>query len=151
MNRIELETLMKTPSDTLVPWGDHGKVITVAEALKRVFQGEGMDVIPVPPAAAKPGQAVGPNLRISQEAVNALTEQQYKELSETGHLQGLTNSDKGRAVVRVTQGGSYTANLSFDPEGGKAIGPGRPLDTRDFHDPASEPAPRVVTYSDRRK
>ena len=116
MNRIELEALMRTPSDTLVPWGPNGQVITVGEALRHVLRGDGMEVAPAAPAPGQPGhQAGSPNIRISQEAVNALSEAQYQELKATGHLQGVTNSDNGRAVVHVSRGGSHSVNLSFDP------------------------------------
>jgi hypothetical protein len=135
MNRIELEALMRTPSDTLVPWGPGGKIVTVGEAIKHVLRGDGMEVSPAAPAPGQPGHQAGPNIRISQEAVNALSEAQYQELQATGHLQGVTNSDNGRAVVRVTRGGSHSVSLSFDPETGK-VGPGRGLDLRDFSDPA---------------
>jgi hypothetical protein len=136
MNRIELEALMKAPADTLVPWGPNGQVITVGEALKHVLRGDGMEVTPAAPAPGQPGHQAGPNIRISQEAVNALSEAQYQELKATGHLQGVTNSDNGRAVVHVSRGGSHSVNLSFDPETGK-VGPGRGLDLRDFSDPTA--------------
>jgi hypothetical protein len=134
MNKIELQTLMTTPPDTLVPWGPGGKLITVGEALHRVLKGEGVEITPAQPAPAQPGLSGG--IRISQEAVNALSEAQYQELKETGHLQGLTNSDNGRGTVHVSQGGSHTVSFSFDPDTGK-VGPGRGLDLRDFDDPAS--------------
>jgi hypothetical protein len=135
MNRIELEALMKTPSDTLVPWGPNGQVITVGEAIKHVLKGDGMEVSPAAPAPGQPGHQAGPNIRISQAAVDQLSEAQYQELKATGHLSGVTNSLNGRAVVRVTQGGSHSVSLSFDPETGK-VGPGRGLDLRDFDAPA---------------
>jgi hypothetical protein len=135
MNRIELEALMKTPSDTLVPWGPGGQVITVGEALRHVLRGDGMEVSPAAPAPGQPGHQAGPNIRISQEAVNALSEAQYQELKATGHLAGVTNSLNGRAVVRVTQGGSHSVSFTLDETG--KVGPGRDLDMRDAFDPAS--------------
>jgi hypothetical protein len=134
LNRIELEAMMKANPNDLMLW--EGRTMTVAEALGRVLKGEGMEVAPAVPAPGQPGHQAGPNIRISQAAVNALSEAQYQELKATGHLQGVTNSDNGRAVVRVTRGGSYSANFSFDPETG-ALGPGRGIDLRDFDDPAA--------------
>jgi hypothetical protein len=136
VNRIELQALMQTPPDTLVPWGPNGQVITVGEALHRVLQGEGMEVSLAPPSApAQPGQSAGPNIKISQAAVNALSEEQYQELQQTGHLRGVTNSDNGRAYVHVTRGGSHSTNFTLDETG--KVGPGRGLDLRDFKDPAA--------------
>jgi hypothetical protein len=129
MNRIELETLMKTPSDTLVPWGDGGKVITVAEALKRVFQGEGAEIAPVPPQPAQPSHQGGPNIRISQQSADQLSEANYRELERTGHIAGLTKRDD-RTFVHVSRGGSHSVSLTLDEKG--AVGPGRPMDLRDF-------------------
>jgi len=134
MNRIELQALMQTPPDTLVPWGPNGQVITVGEALHRLMKGDGVDITPAQPAPGQPGQPAGPNIRISQEAVNALSEAQYQELKATGHLQGLTNSDNGRAYVDVSRGGSHSASFTLDETG--AVGPGRGLDLRDFDPPA---------------
>jgi hypothetical protein len=135
MNELELRTLMTTPPDTLVPWGPNGKVITVGEALKHVLHGEGAEIAPVQPPQAQPGQPAGPNIRISQEAANRLGDAQYKELEQTGHIQGLTNSDNGRAIVHVRQGGSVQISRSFNPETG-AVEAGRPMDLRDFDPPA---------------
>ena len=112
-------------------------MITVGDAIYSVLKGEGqgVDVMPAAPAPGEPGhQAGGPNLRISQRAVDALSEAQYQELKDTGHLAGLTNSLNGRAQVHVRQGGSYSTSFTLDEEG--KVGPGRGLDLRDFQDPA---------------
>jgi len=101
MNRIEIEAMMKANPNDLMLWD--GRVMTVAEALGRVLKGDGVEVTPAAPAPGQPGHQAGPNIRISQEAVNNLTQAQYDELSRTGYLQGVTNSDNGRAVVRVSQ------------------------------------------------
>jgi hypothetical protein len=89
---------------------------------------------PIQPShQAGPG---GPALRISQEAANALPQAKYDELARTGHIQGLTNSDNGRAVVHVrNSSGAVESRFSFDPETGK-VQPGRPMDLRDFDAPA---------------
>jgi hypothetical protein len=131
MNALEMNVLMSTDPNTLVPWGPGGQIITVGEALRHVLRGDGMEVSPAaPPAPGQPGHQAGPNIRISQAAVNALSEGQYQELKATGHLQGLTNSDNGRAVVHVTRGGSHSTNFTLDEMG--EVGPGRPMDLRDF-------------------
>lgn len=134
MNRIEIEAMMKANPNDLMLWD--GRVMTVAEALGRVLKGDGVEVTPAAPAPGQPGHQAGPNIRISQEAVNNLTQAQYDELSRTGYLQGVTNSDNGRAVVRFSQGGSIQVQRSFNPETG-AVEAGRGLDMRDFHDPAA--------------
>jgi hypothetical protein len=134
MNRIELEALMKANPDDRMLYD--GKMMPISEILGRLFRGDSVEVIPAAPAPGQPGHQAGPNLRISQAAVDALSEAQYNELKETGHLRGLTNSDRDRAMVHVSQGGSYTSRLSFDPETGK-VGPGRPMDLSLFDDPAA--------------
>jgi hypothetical protein len=135
MNALEIKTLMTMPSDTLVPWGPNGKVITVGEVLKHVLRGEGVEIAPGALPGATAQQPAGPNIRISQEAANRLSDAQYKELEQTGHIQGLTNSDNGRAIVHVRQGGSVQISRSFNPETG-AVEEGRPMDLRDFDPPA---------------
>jgi hypothetical protein len=133
IDRIALEAMMKADGNQLMVW--EGRVMTVADALGRIMKGEGMEVSPAAPAPGQPGHQAGPNIRISQAAVDQLSQAQYDELKATGHVQGVTNSENGRAVVRVTRGGSHSVNLSFDPETGK-VGPGRGLDLRDFDKPA---------------
>jgi hypothetical protein len=135
LNRLEMQALMQSPPDTIVTY--NGRLITAGEALGRILRGDGVEITPAQPAPAQPGQPAGPNIRISQEAVNALSEQQYQELKETGHLQGLTNTDNGRCTVRVSRGGSIEVHRAFNPETG-TIEPGRPLDLRHFYDPAAE-------------
>jgi hypothetical protein len=141
MNYLELQTLMTMPQDTLVPWGPNGKVITISDALTRLFNGEGADVMPAAqPAAqpAQPGQPGAPGLTISQRAADSISQAQYDELKQTGHIQGLTNSDNGRALVHVrNSSGTVRTDFSFDPETGK-IGPGRGIDLRDFDAPAEK-------------
>ena len=134
MTRIEIEAMMKANPNDLMLWD--GRVMTVAEALGRVLKGDGVEVTPVAPAPGQPGHQAGPNIRISQEAVNNLTQAQYDELQQTGHLQGVTNSDNGKAIVRVSRGGSLSIQRSFNPETG-AVEAGRGLDMRDFFDPAA--------------
>jgi hypothetical protein len=136
LNPIELEAMMKANPNDLMIWDD--RVMTVAEALGRVLKGgDGVEVTPVAPAPGQPGhQAGGPNIRISQAAVDQLSQAQYDELKATGHLAGVTNSENGRAVVRVSQGSSYSTGFTLDETG--KVGPGRPMDLRSFHDPAAE-------------
>jgi hypothetical protein len=105
-------------------------VITIGEALRHAMRGDGVEISPAQPVQAQPGLPAGPNIRISQEAANKLGDAQYKELEQTGHIQGLTNSDNGRAYVHVRQGGVHSVNLSLDETG--KVGPGRPMDLRDF-------------------
>jgi hypothetical protein len=136
MTELEMRVLMTTDPNTLVPWGPGGQVITVGEALRHVLRGDGVEITPAQPAPAQPGQAVGPNVRISQAAVDNLSQAQYDELSRTGHLQGVTNSETGRAIVHVSRGGTVTIQRSFNPETG-AVEAGRGLDLRDFDDPAT--------------
>jgi hypothetical protein len=133
IDRIALEAMMKADGNDLMVWD--GRVMTVADALGRIMKGDGMEIAPAQPAPGQPGHQAGPNIRISQEAVNALSEQQYQELKSTGHLQGVTNSDNGRAVVHVSRGGSHSTSFTLD-EAGK-VGPGRPMDLRSFQDPAA--------------
>jgi hypothetical protein len=133
LNRIELEAVMKANPNDLMLWD--GRTMTVAEALGRVLKGDGMEVSPAAPAPGQPGHpASGPNIQISQAAVNALTEAQYQELKATGHLQGVTNSENGRAIVRVSQGAFYSTSFTLDETG--KVGEGRGLDLRDFDAPA---------------
>ena len=129
MSRIELEAMMKANPNDLMLWD--GRTMTVAEALGRVLKGGGVEVMPVAPAPGQPGYQTG--VKISQEAVNNLTQAQYDELSRTGHLEGLTNSLTGKAIVRVSQGGSYSTGFTLDETG--KVGAGRGLDLRDFLDP----------------
>jgi hypothetical protein len=136
MTRVELQALMQTPADTMVPWGPGGKLIPVGDAIHAALRGDGqgVEITPAQPALGQPGNQAGPGgIRISQAAVNNLTQAQYDELSRTGHLQGVTNSENGRALVHVTQGGSYSTGFSLDETG--QVGPARPIDLRDFHNP----------------
>jgi hypothetical protein len=76
-------------------------------------------------------------LRISQAAADALPQAQYDELERTGHIQGLTRSDNGRAVVHVrNSSGVVESRFSFNPETG-AVEPGRPINMSNFSDPAA--------------
>jgi len=136
MNRMELQALMTAPPDTIMANPFTGKPATVGEVLKSILRGEGAAVAPVQPAPGQPGHQAGPNIRISQEAANKLGDAQYGELERTGHIQGLTNSDNGRAFVHVRQGGTISVQRSFNPETG-AVEAGRGLDMRNFHDPAA--------------
>jgi hypothetical protein len=129
--RMALQTLMQSPQDTVVTYA--GKQMMVSDALGRMMKGDGAAIVPAP-APAQPGAPTG--LTISQRAVDALTAEQYKELEATGHLQGLTNSDNGRAIVHVRDSsGTVTSRFSFNVETG-AIEPGRLMDLRDFDAPA---------------
>jgi hypothetical protein len=130
MNRIELESLMKANPNEIMTW--NGRTRTIGEHLRALFKGEGAVVEAAPQAG--PG---GPALRISQAAADALPQAQYDELASTGHIQGLTRSDNGRAVVHVrNSSGTVQSRFSFNPETG-AVEPGRPMDTRMFHDPSA--------------
>jgi hypothetical protein len=136
MNRMEMQALMTANPNEIMAHPFTGKPATVAEVLRAILRGEGAAVHPTsPPAQAQPGQLGAPQgLTISQEAVNALSEAQYQELKATGHIQGLTNSDAGRAYVHISQGGSHSVSFSLDETG--KVGPGRGLDLRDFDAPA---------------
>jgi hypothetical protein len=136
MNKIEMQTLMTTDPNTLVPWGPGGQVITVGEALRHVLRGDGVEIAPAQPAPAQPGQPAGPNIRISQQAVDSLSQAQYDELQQTGHLQGVTNSNNGRAIVHVSRGGTIQVQRTFNPDTG-AVEAGRGLDLRDFDPPGT--------------
>jgi hypothetical protein len=140
LNRLEMEALMKTDGSTPVLF--NGKQMLLQDALTARMRGEGGAVVeaapptgPVQPShQAGPG---GPALRISQAAADALPQAQYEELERTGHIQGLTRSDNGRAVVHVrNSSGTVQSRFSFNPETG-AVEPGRPMDTRMFHDPSA--------------
>jgi ABC-type transport system substrate-binding protein len=135
MNRLELQALMQAPSDTVMTHPFTGKPATVAEVLKAIMRGEGAAVHPIAPQPGQPGYSPGPNITISQEAVNALPEEQYQELKQTGYIQGLTSSDNGRAFVHVSKGGSHSTSFTLDETG--KVGPGRPMDLRDFQDPST--------------
>jgi hypothetical protein len=130
MNRMEMQALMTADPNEIMTHPFTGKPATVAEVLKSILRGEGAAVVPVQHQPGQPGYSPGPNLTISQEAVNALPEAQYQELKSTGQLQGLTTTDAGRAYVHVRQGGSYSTSFTLDETG--AVGPGRGLDLRDF-------------------
>jgi hypothetical protein len=142
MNRIELEAMMKSDPNEIMTW--NGRTRTIGEHLRAILKGEGAVVEPAQPAQT--GQPIqpshqagpgGPSLRISQEAANALPQAKYEERARTGHIQGLTNSDNGRAVVHVrNSSGTVESRFSFNPETG-AVEPGRPMDTRMFHDPSA--------------
>lgn len=134
MTRMEMQALMQADSNDIMIHPFTGKPATIAEVLKAILRGEGAAVLPVSPQPGQPGYSPGPNLTISQEAVNALSQSQYDELKQTGRLQGLTTSDAGRAFVHVSQGGSHSTSFTLDETG--AVGPGRPMDLRDFDPPA---------------
>jgi hypothetical protein len=135
MNRIELQAIMTADPNEIMVHPFTGKPATVAEVLKAIMRGEGAAVLPVPPQPGQPGYSPGPNLTISQEAVNDLSPSQYDELKQTGYIQGLTNSDAGCAYVHVSQGGSHSVSFTLDETG--KVGSGRGLDLRDFDDPAT--------------
>jgi hypothetical protein len=135
MNLLEMRALMTANPNDIMAHPFTGKPATVAEVIKAVLKGEGAAVLPVSPQPGQPGYKIGPNLTISQEAVNALPEAQYQELKNTGHIQGFTNSDAGHAYVHVRQGGSYSTSFTLDETG--KVGEGRPMDLRDFQDPAT--------------
>jgi hypothetical protein len=134
MNRMELQALMTAPPDTIMAHPFTGKPATVGEVLKSILRGEGAAVLPTSPQPGQPGYSPGPNITISQEAINALSQTQYDELKATGQLQGLTTTNAGRAYVHVTRGGSHSVNFTLDETG--EVGPGRPMDLRDFDHPA---------------
>jgi hypothetical protein len=134
MTLLEMRALMTTPPDTIMPHPFTGKPATVGEVLKAIMNGEGAAVVPVQHQPGQPGYSPGPNLTISQDAINALSQTQYDELKATGQLQGLTTTDAGRAYVHVRQGGSHSTSFTLDEKG--EVGPGRGLDLRDFDAPA---------------
>jgi hypothetical protein len=80
MNRMELQALMTAPPDTIMAHPFTGKPATVSEVLKAILRGEGAAVVPIPPQPGQPGYSPGPNITISQEAINALDQTQYDEL-----------------------------------------------------------------------
>jgi hypothetical protein len=133
MTLLEMRALMTAPPETIMAHPVTGRPATVAEVLKSIMRGEGAAVVPVPPQPGQPGYRAGPNLTISQEAINALSEQQYQELKSTGQLAGLTTTDAGKASVHVSKGGSHSVSLTLDETG--KVGPARPIDLRLFHDP----------------
>jgi hypothetical protein len=144
MTLLELKSLMTTPSDTIMAHPVTGKPATVAEVLKSIMRGEGAAVVPVPPQPGQPGYRAGPNLTISQAAINALSEQQFQELKSTGQLAGLTTTDAGKATIHVTTGGSYTSQHSFNPETG-AVEQGRGVNLRQFYpDDVADADPRYA-------
>jgi hypothetical protein len=138
--RLAIQTLMTSPETTEVIY--NGRPVLVSEALRHMLQGD--DAVVMSPAAppalpgqlGHPGGGPGPNLTISQRAVDNLSPAQYEELKTTGHLQGLTNSDQGRALITVrNSSGTVHSRFTFNPETG-AIEPGRALDFSDFDAPA---------------
>jgi hypothetical protein len=141
--RLAIQTMMNTPQDTVVTYA--GRQMLVSDALKHMMNGEGAAVVE-PAQPAQTGQPIqpshqagpgGPKLMISQGAANTLPQAKYDELAKTGHIQGLTNSDNGRAVVHVrNSSGTVESRFAFNPETG-AVEPGRPMDTRMFHDPSA--------------
>lgn len=133
MNLLEMRALMTADPNEIMAHPFTGEPATVAEVLRAVLRGEGAEVVPVQPAPGQPGRQAGPNIRISQEAANKLSDGNYQELERTGFIQGLTNSDAGRAYVHVSRGGSHSTSFTLDETG--KVGPGRGLDMRDFHDP----------------
>jgi hypothetical protein len=80
MTPFEMKVLMTTPPDTLMTHPFTGKPATVGEVLKAILRGEGAAVVPIPPQPGQPGYSPGPNITISQEAINALDQTQYDEL-----------------------------------------------------------------------
>jgi hypothetical protein len=131
MNRMEMQALMSANPNDIMAHPFTGKPATVAEVLRAILRGEGAEIAPVQPAPGQPGHQ-GPNIRISQESANKLSDTSYRELERTGHILGLTKKDD-RAFVTVRQGGSYSISFTLDEEG--KVGPGRPMDLRSFHDP----------------
>jgi hypothetical protein len=134
MTKLEMQALMTADPNEIMAHPFTGRPATVAEVLRAILRGEGAAVLPVSPQPGQPGYSPGPNITISQEAVNALSQSQYDELKATGQLQGLTTTDAGRAFVHVSQGGSHSTSFTLDETG--TVGPGRGLDLRDFEDPA---------------
>jgi hypothetical protein len=131
MNRIEIETLMKTDGNQILTL--NGKTRTVAEHLGAIFKGEGA-LVTTAPTAQQPGQPTGgTSLKISQRGVDQLSQANYDELKSTGEIEGLTTPIRS-TYVHVRQGGSMQSNFSFDETG--KVGPGRGLDLRDFDAPA---------------
>jgi hypothetical protein len=108
MNRMEMQALMTADPNEIMAHPFTGKPATVAEVLRAILRGEGAAVHPTSPQPGQPGYSPGPNLTISQEAINALSQTQYDELKATGQLQGLTTTDAGRAYVHVSRGGSHS-------------------------------------------
>jgi hypothetical protein len=135
MNRMEMQALMTADPNTIMQHPFTGKPATIGEVLKAILRGEGAEIAPVQPAPGQPGHQAGPNIRISQEAANKLSDANYQELERTGYIQGLTNSDAGRAYVHVSRGGSHSVSFTLDETG--EVGPGRPMDLRDFSDPGA--------------
>ena len=135
MTRMEMQALMTANSNDLMIHPFTGKPATIGEVIKAILRGEGAAVHPTAPQP-QPGYSPGPNLTISQEAVNALSEQQYQELKSTGQLQGLTTTDAGRAYVHVSRGGSHSVSFTLDETG--EVGSGWGLDMRDFFDPTRQ-------------
>jgi hypothetical protein len=129
---------MQSPQDTVVTYD--GRPMLVSTALKHMLNGGDAAVVTAQPAQqpGQPGQGQpgAPGLTISQRAADALSQKQYDELKQTGHIQGLTNSDNGRAMISMrNSSGTVQSRFSFDPETGK-VEPGRPIDLRDFDAPA---------------
>jgi hypothetical protein len=132
LDAMQLRALMQTDGSTPVIYNGRSMLLQDALAARMRGDGQGVDIQPAQPAPVQPGQAAGPGIRISQAAVEALSPAQYEELKTTGHLQGVTNSENGRAIVHVTTGGSYTSQHSFNQETG-VVEPGRGVDLRDFY------------------
>ena len=88
MNLLEMQALMTADPNTIMAHPFTGKPATVAEVLKAIMNGEGAAVAPVQHQPGQPGYSPGPNITISQEAVNALGEQQYHDPLQRLRLPG---------------------------------------------------------------
>jgi hypothetical protein len=132
MTKLEMQALMTADPNEIMAHPFTGKPATVAEVLGAIIRGEGAEIAPVQPQAGQPGHQAGPNIRISQESANQLSEANYQELERTGHILGLTKRDD-RTFVHVSRGGSYSTSFTLDERG--EVGPGRPMDLSQFDDP----------------
>jgi len=121
--KLILQTLMQSDTNQFLTL--NGKRQTVGEHLKEMIKGaESAPISPSQPAP-QPGQMGAPSIMPSQAAVDGLSAENYRQLTETGGIDGVTRPAK--PTVSIREGGAVEIRRSFDPETGK-VKEGRPLD-----------------------
>jgi len=117
-----LRTLMSArDSNQKITW--NGGTATIGEVIRELIRDD--DGAATVQRATQQQQAGGPGVMPSRAAVDALSDDHYRELKETGNIGQLMGPPPVRVSVR--QGGAIERRYSFNPDTG-AVEDGRPLD-----------------------
>jgi len=120
--KLILQTLMQSDTNQFLTL--NGKRQTVGEHLKEILKGTESAPISATQPAQQPGLTVA-SIMPSQAAIDGLSEENYRQLTETGGIDGVTRPVK--PTVSIRQGGVVEVRRSFDPDTGK-VEEGRPID-----------------------